>query len=91
MYTLDNTNELIIWDIRYFTALQIIPSPNQKEKTCHGILVINASLLWVYGSRFITYDQQVTFNDHDVDIPDESDVKTVTNAFHNQFFSTICV
>ena len=92
MYTLDNTNELIIWDVRYFTPLQILPAPNQKEKLSHGLIVINATFLWVYGSRFITYDEQEVFDEADkYDAPNKKESAVAINAYHNEFFSTICV
>ena len=91
VYTLDITNELIIWDIRYLTPLQIIPQPNQNDHLNHGLLAINPGLLWIYGSRFITYDKEEVFIDDDADIPDSRDLKVVVNAFHNLFFQTICV
>lgn len=82
VFSLDNSNELIIWDIRNYTPLQIIPAPS-KEKMCHGILAINASLLWVYGHRFITYDQQETFAEGSFEVAEVEDKSMAINAFHN--------
>jgi hypothetical protein len=76
-------NELIIWDIRYLTPLQIIPPSNQKDHLSHGLLAINPGLLWAYGSRFFTYDKEEVFIENDADIPDAQDLKIVINAFHN--------
>ena len=67
VFSMDNTNEIIIFDIRNFNPLQIIPAPNQKEKMSHGILAIHASLIWVYGHRFVTYDKRESIDDTEVD------------------------
>lgn len=56
VYTLDTTNELIIWDVRSIQALQTVPAPGNKEKLCHGLIAISPELVWIYGHRFITYD-----------------------------------
>lgn len=88
---MDNTNELIIWDIRYMAPLQVIPAPNQKEKLSTGLLTINSGLLWVYGSRFVTYNEREVFDEKLGDNSEIVDVRIPINAFHNQFFGTICV
>lgn len=49
VFTLDSSNNLIVWDIRYLTALQIILGPTAKAQMCHGILAIRGDWLWVFG------------------------------------------
>ena len=94
VFTMDSTNEIIIFDVRNFNPLQIIPAPNQKEKMSHGILAIHANLLWIYGHRFITYDKREPLDpesDADEKMVGVSDSHLAVNAFQNQFFKTICV
>lgn len=56
VYTMDTINEVIIWDIRNFFVLQVIPAPGKKEKITHGLVVISSENFWAYGNRFINYD-----------------------------------
>ena len=70
----------------------MIPAPsNSKERLCHGLLAINTNLLWAFGGRFITYDRQKIQDETEIEIGDLEEMKIPINAFHNSFFSTICV
>lgn len=91
VFTIDNLNEVIVWDIRNFNPIQIVPGPPKNEASSHGILAIRADMLWIYGSRFIIYDRQEVFDESEVEVPDSDEMKVAVSAFHNQFFSTICV
>ena len=37
------------------------------------------------------YDRQEIFDENEVEVPDTDDMLMPVNAFHNKFFSTICV
>ena len=47
--------------------------------------------MWVYGLRFMVYDEQTVFAEADIDVPDAEHMKVAVNAAHNEFFSTIYV
>ena len=88
---MDETNEVIIWDIRNFFMLQAIPPPGKKEKLTHGLVIISPENFWMYGNRFINYDMQDV---DDEEFKDESQLMEESlpvNAFYNKFFDYICV
>lgn len=74
-YTLDQLNEVIIWDLRSFEPLQTIPGPGKNEKLCHGLIAISTEVIWIYGYRFITYDPQAIWNDNMEDLDDILDTR----------------
>ena len=91
VFTMDEANEVIIWDIRNFFVLQSIPPPGFKEKLTHGLIVISPQNFWAYGNRFINYNLQ---DIDDEEVKDESQIREENlplQAFYNKFFDYICV
>lgn len=91
VYTIDETNEMIIWDVRSIQSLQTVPPPGKKEKLGHGIIAIAHDQVWVYGYRFITYKAQESWQDDVNEVVEKMDTSLPVNAFHNTFFGTIFV
>lgn len=52
--TVDQENEIRIWDIRSFSCLQVIRS--KVQTAVQGLLCIEGNIMWVYGKRFIQFD-----------------------------------
>ena len=83
VFTIDNANEVIVWDIRNFNSIQIVPGPGKNEASSHGLIAIKADLLWIYGARFIIYNRQEVFDENEVEVPDSEEMKVAVSAFHN--------
>ena len=62
VFTIDQKNEIIIWDIRNLSLLQLIQAPGKNEKLCHGLINISNDVFWAFGTRFISYDKQENFD-----------------------------